>query len=144
MNFNLREFWDSVKRYFNLLGDKEDELHVVEQVSAGVMFRGTNLWILMFAILIASLGLNVNSTAVIIGAMLISPLMGPIIGMGLGVGIGDYGLLRRALKNYGVATLISGLTATVYFLISPLSEARSELLARTSDRSSPAWPSPRP
>ena len=132
MNFNLREFWDSVKRYFNLLGDKEDELHVVEQVSAGVMFRGTNLWILMFAILIASLGLNVNSTAVIIGAMLISPLMGPIIGMGLGVGIGDYGLLRRALKNYGVATLISVLTATVYFLISPLSEARSELLARTS------------
>lgn len=114
------------------MADKEDERQVVEQVSAGVSFRGTNLWILIFAILIASLGLNVNSTAVIIGAMLVSPLMGPIIGMGLGVGIGDYGLLRRALKNYGVATLISIVTATVYFIISPLGEAQSELLARTS------------
>ena len=121
-----------IGHYFNLLHDKEDERQVIEQVSAGVVFRGTNLWILMFAILIASLGLNVNSTAVIIGAMLISPLMGPIIGMGLSVGIGDYDLLRRALKNYGVATLISVLTATVYFLLSPISEARSELLARTS------------
>ena len=93
---------------------------------------GANLWVLIFAIFIASLGLNVNSTAVIIGAMLISPLMGPIIGMGLAVGINDLDLLRRSLKNYGVATLISVLTAMIYFLISPLSEAQSELLARTS------------
>ena len=114
------------------MADREDERQVIEQVSAGVVFRGTNLWILIFAILIASLGLNVNSTAVIIGAMLVSPLMGPIIGMGLAVGIGDYDLLRRALKNYGVAVLISVLTATVYFILSPISEARSELLARTS------------
>ncbi|MBQ8704330.1 MAG: DUF389 domain-containing protein [Bacteroidales bacterium] len=132
MGINIRNLGKSLKRYFNLVSDKEDERQVVEQVSAGVEFRGTNLWILMCAIMIASLGLNVNSTAVIIGAMLISPLMGPIIGMGLGVGIGDYDLLKRALKNYGVATLISVVTATVYFLISPLSEARSELLARTS------------
>ena len=132
MKLNIRHLWESVKSHFNLLSDKEDERQVVEQVSAGVVFRGTNLWILMFAILIASLGLNVNSTAVIIGAMLISPLMGPIIGMGLSVGINDFDLLKRALKNYGVATLISVVTATVYFLISPLSEARSELLARTS------------
>ena len=132
MKLNIRNLGNSLKYYFNLLSDKEDERLVVEQVSAGVVFRGTNLWILMFAILIASLGLNVNSTAVIIGAMLISPLMGPIIGMGLGVGINDFDLLKRALKNYGVATLISVVTATLYFLISPLSEARSELLARTS------------
>ena len=132
MNELLKKAWKSLKQYFNLLDDREDEQAVVEQVSAGVVFRGTNLWILMFAILIASLGLNVNSTAVIIGAMLISPLMGPIIGMGLSVGIGDYDLLRRALKNYLVATLISVLTATLYFLLSPLSEARSELLARTT------------
>lgn len=128
----LQRLLKTLDRYFRLTDDRENEQEVVEQVSAGVVFRGTNLWILMFAILIASLGLNVNSTAVIIGAMLVSPLMGPIIGMGLSVGIGDYELLRRALKNYGVATLISVLTATVYFLISPLSEARSELLARTS------------
>lgn len=132
MRINLKPIARVLKHYFYLMADKEDEQQVIEQVSAGVVFRGTNLWILMFAILIASLGLNVNSTAVIIGAMLVSPLMGPIIGMGLSVGIGDYDLLRRALKNYGVATLISVLTATAYFLISPLSEARSELLARTS------------
>ena len=128
----IRQYLRHLGQYFNLMADREDETEVVSQVSAGVMFRGTNLWILICAIFIASLGLNVNSTAVIIGAMLISPRMGPIIGMGLAVGIGDYDLLRRALKNYGIATLISVLTATVYFLISPLSEARSELLARTS------------
>ena len=132
MRIDIKNRIKSIGQYFNLLNDREDERQVVEQVSAGVEFRGTNLWILMCAIMIASLGLNVNSTAVIIGAMLISPLMGPIIGMGLSVGIGDYDLLKRALKNYGVATLISVVTATVYFLISPLSEARSELLARTS------------
>ena len=132
MWLKIRNLLRSTRHYFNLLNDKEDEQEVVRQVSAGVVFRGTNLWILIFAIFIASLGLNVNSTAVIIGAMLISPLMGPIIGMGLSVGIGDYDLFRRAIKNYLVATLISVVTATVYFLLSPLNEARSELLARTS------------
>ena len=122
----------TIKVYFNILPDKEDEQEIISQISSGVSFRGANLWVLIFAIFIASLGLNVNSTAVIIGAMLISPLMGPIIGMGLAVGINDLELLRRSAKNYGVATLISVLTATVYFLISPLSEAQSELLARTS------------
>ena len=117
---------------FNLMPDKDDEHEIVSQISSGVSFRGANLWVLIFAIFIASLGLNVNSTAVIIGAMLISPLMGPIIGMGLAVGTNDLDLLRRAAKNFGVATLISVLTAMVYFLITPLSEAQSELLARTS------------
>ena len=132
MRLNFEPLLRILNHYFRLTGDREDEREVIEQVSAGVVFRGTNLWILMFAILIASLGLNVNSTAVIIGAMLISPLMGPIIGMGLSVGISDFELLKQSLKNYGVATLISVLTATLYFFISPLSEARSELLARTS------------
>ena len=132
MRIDIQGLLKNVGRYFNLADDLEDEQEVVRQVSAGVVFRGTNLWILIFAIFIASLGLNVNSTAVIIGAMLVSPLMGPIIGMGLAVGISDYGLLRRALKNYAIATLISVVTAAVYFLISPLGEARSELLARTS------------
>lgn len=131
MRINLDNLKAVLNRHFNLLNDKEDERNVIEQVKGNTAFRGTNLWILMFAILIASLGLNVNSTAVIIGAMLISPLMGPIIGMGLSVGISDFDLLKQSLKNYGVATLISVLTATLYFFISPLSEARSELLART-------------
>ena len=118
--------------YFDIMPDKEDEHEIVEQISKGVSFKGANLWVLIFAIFIASLGLNVNSTAVIIGAMLISPLMGPIIGMGLAIGINDLDLLRRSAKNFGVATLISVLTATFYFLITPLGEAQSELLARTS------------
>ena len=99
---------------------------------SGVDFSGAKLWILVLAIFVASLGLNTNSTAVIIGAMLISPLMGPIIGMGLGVGINDFMLLKRAFKNYLVATLFSVATATLYFLITPFNEAQSELLARTS------------
>lgn len=132
MRIDYKRIARGLRHYFNLKADKEDEAQVVEQVSSNVTFRGANLWILIFAIFIASLGLNVNSTAVIIGAMLISPLMGPIIGMGLSVGISDIELFKRSLKNYGVATLISVVTAMVYFLISPLSEARSELLARTS------------
>jgi uncharacterized hydrophobic protein (TIGR00271 family) len=132
MKINYRVVRKELVKYFNLLGSKEEEQEVIEQVKGGVVFRGTNLWILICAIFIASLGLNVNSTAVIIGAMLISPLMGPIIGMGISVGISDLALLKQSLKNYAVATLISVLTATVYFFISPLSEAQSELLARTS------------
>ncbi len=132
MKINYRYVRKTLVKYFNLMPAKEEEQSVIDQVKGAIVFRGTNLWILMFAILIASLGLNVNSTAVIIGAMLISPLMGPIIGMGLSVGISDLELLKQSLKNYGVATLISVVTATVYFLLSPLSEAQSELLARTS------------
>lgn len=132
MNSALNYVWRTAKRFFNALPDKTDEKVTVEQISDGVTFRGANLWVLIFAIFIACLGLNVNSTAVIIGAMLISPLMGPIIGMGLAVGRADLELLKRSLTNYGVATVISVLTAALYFLLTPLTEAQSELLARTS------------
>ena len=132
----LKHVWATLcailKRYFNAMPDKEDEAETVRAISAGVSFHGASLWVLVFAILIASLGLNVNSTAVIIGAMLISPLMGPIIGMGLAVGINDFDLLKRSLKNYAVATVISVITATAYFLLTPLDLAQSELLARTA------------
>lgn len=124
--------FNRLRFHFDLRSDLEKEQEVIEEITRGVSFRGANLWILIVAIFIASLGLNVNSTAVIIGAMLISPLMGPIIGMGLAVGINDLELLKRALKNFSVATLISVLTAMLYFLISPLEEAQSELLARTT------------
>ena len=82
MNSSQNYVWRIAKRFFNALPDKTDETAIVEQISDGVTFRGANLWVLIFAIFIACLGLNLNSTAVIIGAMLISPLMGPIIGMG--------------------------------------------------------------
>ena len=132
MNSSLNYVWRIAKRFFNALPDKTDETATVEQISDGVTFRGANLWVLIFAIFIACLGLNLNSTAVIIGAMLISPLMGPIIGMGLAVGRADLELLKRSLINYGVSTVISVLTAALYFQLTPLTEAQSELLARTS------------
>ena len=119
-------------RLFDLRQEKEDEEETIESLKKGVEFRGTTLWVLIFAIFLASLGLNTNSTAVIIGAMLISPLMGPIMGFGLGLGITDFDLVKRSLRSYLTATLFSVVTATIYFLISPISEAQSELLARTS------------
>ena len=126
------EIFDRLKKMLSLGEDKAMENESIASIVSGVDFSGAKLWILVLAIFVASLGLNTNSTAVIIGAMLISPLMGPIIGMGLGVGINDFMLLKRAFKNYLVATLFSVATATLYFLITPFNEAQSELLARTS------------
>lgn len=117
---------------FDLHEDSASEQETIEEIRRGVLFRGANLWILMFAIMIASIGLNVNSPAVVIGAMLISPLMGPIMGIGLGVGINDFELIVKALKNWGIAAGISILTSALYFAITPLNEAQSELLARTT------------
>ena len=125
----LRSF---LRSRFDLSADKASEEEVVDNIRKGVEFKGTNLWVLIFATFVASLGLNVNSTAVIIGAMLISPLMGPIMGMGLSVGINDFELLKRSLRNFGVMVLASIFTSTLYFFISPLSGAQSELLARTT------------
>lgn len=127
--FAIREF---LSETFNLNDDKADETQIIEAIRRDVHFRGTNLWTLIFAIFIASIGLNVNSTAVIIGAMLISPLMGPIMGIGLSIGIYDFGLLKRSFKNLIVAAVISVATSTLYFAISPLHQASSELLARTN------------
>lgn len=129
---NNQTLWQVIKSYFNVLPDKGSEKEVVKQITDGINFQGANLWVLIFAIFIASLGLNVNSTAVIIGAMLISPLMGPIIGMGLAIGIADLSLFRQSMKNYLVSTFISVITAMTYFTISPITDAQSELLARTS------------
>ncbi|MEO5572266.1 MAG: TIGR00341 family protein [Bacteroidia bacterium] len=118
--------------HFKLKHEKENHENVITAITSGVVFRGTNLWVLIFAIFIASLGLNVNSTAVIIGAMLISPLMGPIMGLGLGMGINDLALLKKALFNFLLAAAVGLTTSTVFFLISPISDAHSEILARTS------------
>lgn len=118
--------------FLSLGEDMAPAQETITNVADGVEFRGAKLWVLILAIFVASLGLNTNSTAVIIGAMLISPLMGPIICMGLAVGINDFQLFKRAAKNYLVATLFSVVTATVYFLLTPLDEVQSELLARTS------------
>lgn len=128
----IRQVEGFFQHIFNLEEGKADEYETIESIKNGIVFRGTNLWILICAIFIASIGLNVNSTAVIIGAMLISPLMGPIIGIGLGIGIFDLELIRRAIKNLAIAVVISVITSTVYFLITPLSDAQTEILARTT------------
>ncbi|GAB4029454.1 DUF389 domain-containing protein [Spirosoma jeollabukense] len=129
---SLTRFGEFLRERFSLEEDKQDEADVIESIRRGIEFKGINLWTLIFAIFIASIGLNVNSTAVIIGAMLISPLMGPIMGIGFGIGINDLAMIQQALKNLSIAVFISLLTSTVYFFISPLHIAQSELLARTS------------
>lgn len=122
----------SIARRFNLHVDKADEEDVVASIRKNADFVGANLWTLIFAIFIASIGLNINSTAVIIGAMLISPLMGPIMGVGLGIAINDFDLVKKGLRNVLIATVISIGASALYFAITPLHNVQSELLARTT------------
>ena len=119
-------------RFINLHFGEEDKGKVLENITDNISFRGSNLWILACAIVIASVGLNVNSTAVIIGAMLISPLMGPIVGAGFALGTYNFHLLKRSAKNLLIATIVSLLVSFIYFSLSPFKETQSELLARTS------------
>ena len=128
----LQIFWKEILSYFNVKEDLEPQSDTEVSIRSGVSFKGSQLLTLIFAIFIASLGLNTNSIPVIIGAMLISPLMGPIIGMGLGVGIQDIELVRRSLKNISAAVIGSLLASALYFTISPLYDGASQLLARTS------------
>ncbi len=126
----------SIKAYFNSLLDMRSnmlsysELH--DMMEENTIIHGANMWILMLAILIASIGLNVNSTAVIIGAMLISPLMSGILTMGYSLAIRDLAMLRKAATRFGTQVIISLITSTVYFTLSPLTSATSEMIARTS------------
>ncbi|MDP1897526.1 MAG: DUF389 domain-containing protein, partial [Sulfurimicrobium sp.] len=125
-------FLRELRKLFDLRGDMDEPGDIEASIRQGIKTRGTNLWILMFAILVASIGLNVNSTAVIIGAMLISPLMGPIMGIGYGAGVHDFQLIRQSARSLGVFIFLSLLTSTLYFLLTPLTQAQSELLARTA------------
>lgn len=127
----LDQVRDFLKGRFSLDEDTAQRDEVVASISKGVEFRGVNLWVLIFAAMVASLGLNVNSAAVIIGAMLISPIMGPIMGVGLSLGINDFDLLKKSLRNFALMFIVAIVTATAYFFISPLSSNSSELLART-------------
>lgn len=128
-------FVEHIKDRFSLEEDRASQTEMLETINKGVEYRGVNLWILIFATFVASLGLNVNSIPVIIGAMLISPLMGPIMGMGFAVAINNFEMLKRSLRNFGFMVLLAIITSTLYFLISPMSNAQSELLARTAPTS---------
>ncbi len=132
IGYQFRSFFTYLKYKLRLPRDKENTETTMERVRSGATLTGANLWVLVMAIFTASLGLNVNSTAVIIGAMLISPLMGPIVAIGMGVAIHDFGLVYRSLKNFGLAVGLSILTSSLYFFVSPLKVPGSELLARTS------------
>ena len=118
--------------FINLHNGEEKKEKVLENVISNISFRGSNLWILACAIIIASVGLNVNSTAVIIGAMLISPLMGPIVGAGFALGTYNFPLLKKSIKNLLIATILSLTVSSIYFYISPFKDVQSELLARTA------------
>ena len=129
-------FWNSLKSDIKAITNISDHIDTdaaARSIRSNVAFRGPNVWILAFSIIIASVGLNVNSTAVIIGAMLISPLMGPIIGIGLGLGVNDTKLIRVGLKNLLVMVGISLMASFLYFLMTPLKLANpTELLSRTN------------
>ncbi|HOU84770.1 MAG TPA: DUF389 domain-containing protein [Spirochaetota bacterium] len=117
-------------KIFHLEADTDKKV-TPQYITKNIEFAGSTMWMLIFAMLIASVGLNINSAAVIIGAMLISPIMGPIMGAGFSIGTYDFALLKRSLRNLALMTVVSLLASTIYFLISPLKEAQSEILART-------------
>lgn len=128
-----KDYFLRIFRYFVNIEDHIETDAAAQRIKNAIWFRGPNVWILAFSIIIASVGLNVNSTAVIIGAMLISPLMGPIIGIGLAIGTNDIELLKNALKNFLVMVVISLAASTLFFLLSPLKLVNpTELAARTS------------
>lgn len=132
---DLQGLLGSAKKFLSELLDirtNTDQQATKEAIIADIPFKGHTSWILICSIFIASIGLNANSTAVVIGAMLISPLMGPILGIGLSIGINDIDTLKRSLKNFSVMVVLSVLTAFLFFKFFPLRDESSELLARTA------------
>ncbi|MCM1495822.1 MAG: DUF389 domain-containing protein [Bacteroides sp.] len=139
MQKNKKEAEESksgIRKYFydvfNIRDDMMSYEEIDEMMEENTVIHGANMWILMLAVLIASIGLNVNSTAVIIGAMLISPLMSGIMTMGFSLAVRDLTLLKKSLTRFGTQVAISLLAATIYFLITPLNDPTSEMIARTS------------
>ena len=130
---DAKGLFESIKKFLlELLDFREDTDHVatIEAIKVDIPFKGATAWILIFAVFVASIGLNANSTAVVIGAMLISPLMGPILGIGMSIAINDIDTLRKSLSNLATMIILSLLTAFLFFYIFPLSEDNSELLGR--------------
>ena len=127
----FRQLKRAIRHFFNLEHDTADYDTIKERISDGGRVTGTNMCVLVLAILIASIGLNMNSTAVIIGAMLISPLMGTILATAYGAASADTKMLTHSLKGFVFQVVFSLLTSTVYFWLSPISTPTAELIART-------------
>lgn len=130
---DAKGLWQSIKTFFSELLDFRDDTDrdaTIEAIKGDISFKGATAWILICSIFVASIGLNANSTAVVIGAMLISPLMGPILGGGMSIAINDIDTLKRSLINLAIMIVLSLLTAFLFFKFFPLSEDTSELLGR--------------
>ena len=130
---DAKGLWASLKIFIVELLDfrhDTDRDATVAAIKADIPFKGATAWILICSIFVASIGLNANSTAVVIGAMLISPLMGPILGIGLSIAINDIDTLRKSLVNLATMLVLSLLTAFLFFYLFPLSQDNSELLGR--------------
>lgn len=125
-----KHFTDYLKNLIQLRGNI-DSKSIKEAIYEDMVFRGPTVWILVCSIVIASIGLNVSSAAVVIGAMLISPLMSPIVAIGLAVGTYNWPKLMSALKNFAIMVLVSLITSYLYFLISPLKVPSPEIISRT-------------
>ena len=136
MENKIKHFFSSLMSHISgiiSLSDHIDTDKAAQYIRSNIEFKGPNAYILAFAIIVASVGLNTNSIPVIIGAMLISPLMGPIFGIGYGLGTNDASFLKRAFKNLIVMVVISIIASSLYFLLSPLElENPTELLSRTN------------
>ncbi len=135
MKDGLSGFFAGVRRFFYTLTDLKDGMDregTITNIKSNKRMRGANAWLLMCSIMIASLGLDLNSPAIIIGAMLISPLMAPILGIGLGVGINDRNTLIISLQHFGMAIAIALITSTIYFLFTPFGEITPEISSRTA------------
>ncbi|WP_109435235.1 DUF389 domain-containing protein [Aquimarina sp. AU119] len=132
---DAKGLFESISQFLSELLDirsETDKDQTIEDVKNDIPFKGHTAWILIFSVFVASIGLNVSSTAVVIGAMLISPLMGPIVGVGLSIAINDIDTLKRSMVNLGVMVGLSVIAATLYFWVSPLTELTPELESRTA------------
>ncbi len=127
----LSEYFGNLFSHIFDLRDGLDRKGTVERIKSNIVMQGANVWLLICSIFVASLGLDLNSSAVIIGAMLISPLMSPILGIGLAVGIYDRKLLAKSLINYGIALFIALTTSIIYFYLTPFGAETPEIMART-------------
>ncbi|NQY01004.1 MAG: DUF389 domain-containing protein, partial [Flavobacteriaceae bacterium] len=126
--------WKSSKKFIIELLDFRDETDrtaTIEAIKADIPFKGATAWILIFAVFVASVGLNADSTAVVIGAMLISPLMGPILGVGMSIAINDIDTLKKSMINLATMIVLSLIASFLFFYLFPLNEDNSELLGRT-------------
>lgn len=126
---NSNSVYRYLKMVLSLKRDQEDEIDTYNEIKEGALFKGTNLWIMVMAMFISCIGLNINSKAAVIGAMIISPLMGPVFGIGFALGTADKNLLKLSFKNLGIIFSLCLVSSTLYYLLTPYQIPTDELLS---------------